>query len=237
MLKGAIARRYAQAIFEIGRKQNTLDRTLDDVREIARLFAHRKLAYLLREPKIPAQRKETAIRQALASKVLPTSLNLALLVVQRGLVDLMQNIARELEQLVLDDKNQAIAQVTTAARMDEAQLALVKKALERRTGKTILMQTKVEPDILGGVIARVGDQIIDGSVRYRLTTLQQQLLTGVASTHLDFISETEAAEPVATAASNGRDGAGVLQASQEHEADTLEQAPPAKRGKSKKRKK
>src|SRR6266702_4215861 len=147
MLKGAIARRYAQAIFEIGRKQNTLDRTLDDVREIARLFAHRKLAYLLREPKIPVQRKETAIRQALASKVLPTSLNL--------------------EQLVLDDKNQAIAQVTTATKLDEAQLTLVKKALEGRTGKTILMQTKVEPDILGGVIARVGDQIIDGSVRYR----------------------------------------------------------------------
>ena len=163
MLKGAIARRYAQAIFEIGRKQNTLDRTLDDVREIARLFAHRKLAYLLREPKIPVQRKETAIRQALASKVLPTSLNLALLVVQRELVDLMQNIARELEQLVLDDKNQAIAQVTTATKLDETQFTLVKKALERRTGKTILMQTKVEPDILGGVIARVGDQIIGGN--------------------------------------------------------------------------
>ena len=240
MLKGAIARRYAQAIFEIARKQNTLDRTLEDVREIARLFAHRKLAYLLREPKIPVQRKETAIRQALASKVLPTSLNLALLVVQRGLVDLMQNIARELEQLVLDDKNQAIAQVSTATKMDEAQLALVKKALERKTGKTILMQTKVEPDILGGVIARVGDQIIDGSVRYRLAALQQQLLIGVASSNLDFISETETevADSAASAASNGRDGAGVLlQAGQEHEADTLEQAPSAKRNKSKKRKK
>src|SRR5712691_1516214 len=139
MLKGAIARRYAQAIFEIGRKQNTLDRTLDDVREVARLFAHRKLAYLLREPKIPVQRKETAIRQALASKVLPTSLNLALLVVQRELVDLMQNIARELEQLVLDYKNQALAQVTTAAPMDEQQLNGVRQALERNTGKSILM--------------------------------------------------------------------------------------------------
>lgn len=238
MLKGAIARRYAQAIFEIGHKQNTLDRTLDDVREIARLFAHRKLAYLLREPKIPAQRKETAIRQALASKVLPTSLNLALLVVQRELVDLMQNIARELEQLVLDDKNQAIAQVTTATKMDEAQLALVKKALERRTGKTILMQTKVEPDILGGVIARVGDQIIDGSVRYRLAALQQQLLTGVASTNLDSFSEAETAEPAATGARNGRDGAGAtLLTDQGHKADALEPPPPAKPGKSNKRKK
>src|SRR5205807_1738187 len=214
-------------------KQNTLDRTLEDVQEIAKLFSIRKLAYLLREPNIPAERKEIAIRQGLASKVLPTSLNLALLVVQRELVDLMQNIARELEQLVLDDKNQAVAQVTTATKLDEAQLTLVKKALERRTGKTILMQAKVEPDILGGVIARVGDQIIDGSVRYRLTVLQQQLLTGVASTNLDFISEAEAAEPAATTVSNGRDGAGAtLLADQTNEADTLEQAPPAKRGKS-----
>lgn len=223
MLKGAIARRYAQAIFEIGRKQNTLDRTLDDVREIARLFAHRKLAYLLREPKIPAQRKETAIRQALASKVLPTSLNLALLVVQRELVDLMQNIARELEQLVLDDKNQAIAQVTTATKLDEAQLTLVKKALEGRTGKTILMQTKVEPDILGGVIARVGDQIIDGSVRYRLAALQQQLLTGVASSNADLLPARDTIEQPTSAVSNGSDataGAPVL-TSQEPETDNV----------------
>ena len=72
MLKGAIARRYAGAIFDLARKQNTLDRTLEDVKEIARLFSIRKLAYLLREPKVSVQRKETALRQALSSKVLPT---------------------------------------------------------------------------------------------------------------------------------------------------------------------
>ncbi len=181
MLKGAIARRYAGAIFEIARKQDTLDRTLDDVKEIARLFSNRKVAYLLREPKIPAQRKETAIREALADKVLPTSLNLALLIVQRELVDLMPNIARELEQLVLDHENKAVAEVTTATRMNKAQLDRIKQALEHRTGKTILMQTRVQPAILGGVIARVGDQVIDGSIRYRLSALQQQLLTGIAT--------------------------------------------------------
>src|SRR6266516_3415391 len=189
MLKGAIARRYAQAIFEIGRKQNTLDRTLEDVREIARLFANRKLAYLLREPKIPAQRKETAIRQALASKVLPTSLNLALLVVQRGLVEIMPNIARELEQMVMDYKNQAVAQVTTATQVDDAQMALIKRGLEQRTGKTIIMHTRVQPDILSGVVARVGDQVIDGSVRYRLSALRQKLLNNTTSSSIDFSPE------------------------------------------------
>lgn len=181
MLKGAIGRRYAGAIFDIARKQGTIDRTLEDVQGIAEVFSNRKIAYLLNEPKVPAKRKETAIRQALAPKVLPTSLNLALLVVQRELVDAMQNIANELEKLVLDYKNEAKAEVTSAAPLDEAQSNAVKQALERRTGKTIIMQTKVQPEILGGVVARVEDKVIDGSVRYRLSALRQQLLRGVAA--------------------------------------------------------
>ncbi len=92
----------------------------------------------------------------------------------------MPNIARELGQLVLNYKNQAVAQVTTAMPMDQQEQNEVKQALEKRTGKTILMQTKVSPDILGGVVARVGDQIIDASVRHRLTALRRQLLNGVA---------------------------------------------------------
>ncbi len=159
------------------------------MKEIAQLFAHRKLAYLLREPKIPAKRKEQALRQALESRVLRTSLNLALLVVQRELVDLMPNIARELEMLVLDYRNQAVAEVTTAMPLDQRQSARVKQALEQRTGKNIIMQTRVDPAILGGVVARVGDQVIDGSVRYRLTALQQRLLSGVASANIDFFAE------------------------------------------------
>lgn len=189
MLKGAIARRYAGAIFDIGMKQKTLDRTLEDVQEIAKLFSIRKLAYLLREPNIPAERKEAAIRQGLASKVLPTSLNLALLVVQRGLVDLMPNIARELHQLVLDYKNEATAQVTTAKQLDKSTQRQVQQALERMTGKKIVLETRVQPNILGGVVARVGDQVIDGSVERRLKLLQQQLLTGVSSASVDFFAE------------------------------------------------
>lgn len=194
MLKGAIARRYAGAIFDIALKQNTLDITLADVQNIASLFSIRKLAYLLREPNIPMQRKETAIRQALASSVLPTSLNLALLVVQRGLVDIMPNIASELNQFVLDYKNEAVAEVTTATKLDAAQQKLVKQALERMTGKTIIMQTRVRPDILGGVVARVGDKVIDGSVERRLKLLQQQLLTGVATASVDFPIEATGVE-------------------------------------------
>jgi len=189
MLKGAIARRYAEAMFDIALKQHALDRTLEDVQAIAQVFSHRTLAYLLSEPKVSAQRKETTLRKFLADKVQPISLNLALLLVERGLVEAMPGIAREFNQLVLNYKNEAVAEVTTATRIDDAQMALIKQALERRTGKTILVNTHVQPDILGGVIARVGDQVIDGSVRSRLASLRQELLNTAASGDIDFLAE------------------------------------------------
>jgi len=197
MLKGAIARRYAGAMFDLALKQNTLDRTLDDVQGLGQLFSKHTLAYLLREPKVSLQRKETALRETLSTRVLPTSLNLALLVVQRGLVELMPNIATELQQMVFDHKNQAIAEVTTAAPMDEKQQALVKQALERQTGKIILLQTRVNPAILGGVVARVGDQVIDGSVQQRLQMLKRQLINGLATTSLDeLVTQSQGANLV-----------------------------------------
>ncbi len=190
MLKGAIARRYAGAIFDLALKQNSLERTLDDVQNLGQLFSKHTLSYLLREPKVSLQRKEKALRETLGSRVLPMSLNLALLVVQRGLVELMPNIARELQQMVFDYKNQAIAEVTTAAPLDAQQQALVKTALERQTGKTILLQTKVNPEILGGVVARVGDQVIDGSIQQRLQVLRRQLINGLATASLDELFQT-----------------------------------------------
>ena len=65
----------------------------------------------------------------------------------------------------------------------------VQHALERMTGKKIVLETRVQPNILGGVVARVGDQVIDGSVERRLKLLQQQLLTGVSSARIDFFAE------------------------------------------------
>ncbi len=134
--------------------------------------------------------------------MLPTSLNLALLVVQRELVESMPGIATEFEQRVLDYRNQAVAEVTTAAPLDKAQQALVKKALEQHTGKKIIMHTRIDPRIMGGIVARVGDQVIDGSVRSRLVALQQDLLNNVSMTAQgDFLTDelTQAA----------RDGRGI----------------------------
>ncbi len=211
MLKGAVARRYAAAVFDLARRQDTLNRTLADVQGIADLFSNRKISFLMREPKVPAQRKEKALRDALQPRVLPTSLNFALLLVQRELVEYAPNIAKELEQLVRDYRNEAVADVTTAAKIDAVQSDVIQRALEQRTGKTIIVREHIDPAILGGVVARVGDEVIDGSVRYRLSVLQQQMLSGVANSHTDFFSKEELDETVREIGSvdmNSTDGTG-----------------------------
>ena len=178
MLKGATARRYATAIFEIAAEQGNVDRWRDDVRQIAEYFGNRRLLFVLREPKIPPQRKEAIVRDLLAAKIQPEALNAALLLVERGLADLAPAIATYFEKLYNDYRGQAVAQVTTAIPLDDDLRAQITGELRQITGKRILLEERVDPSILGGAIARVGDTLIDGSLRRRFILLRQQIASG-----------------------------------------------------------
>jgi len=178
MLKGATARRYAEAVFEIGREQGTVERWLADLRTLAEYFGNKRLLFVLREPKIPAQRKEQVVRDLLADKVQPEALNLALLLVERELTPLAPAISQAFDQRYNDYKGIAIAQVTTAMPLDEGLRAQIRQQLAQLTGKQIQLQERVNPTILGGAIAQVGDTLIDGSLRRRFELLRQQIVTG-----------------------------------------------------------
>jgi len=180
-LKGATARRYAEAVFDLGRETNTTDRWRSDIEFLNQLFTNRKLVFILSEPKIPFATKEAMVRDLAANVVQPASLGLALLLVERGFVTLMPRIMVEFERLYDELHNQAKAVVTTALPMDAAEEAEVIAYLSKVTGKNITLEKVVDPAILGGVIARVGDMLIDGSVRQRLSVLHDQLLNGTPS--------------------------------------------------------
>lgn len=178
MLKGATARRYAEAVFELGVEENAVDRWLQDLRLIAEYFADHRLTFLLGEPNIQFTTKEQVVRDLLTGKVQPEALNLALLLVERGLVELVPRVRDEFERKYNDYHNQVPATLTTAMPLDNQSRAIVAADLQRLTGKTVLLKEQVDPSILGGAIARVGDTLIDGSVRRRLQLLRQQLQRG-----------------------------------------------------------
>lgn len=175
---GATARRYAEAVFEIGVQEETIDRWRDDLRLLAEYLGNRRLAFVLKEPKIPFTRKEAIVRDLLATKVRPEALNVALLLVERNLVELAPRISAAFDERYNDYRGQAIAHVTTAIPLDDTLRAQISRELQAITGKRILLQERVDPAILGGVIARVGDTLIDGSLKRRFGMLRQRIVTG-----------------------------------------------------------
>jgi F-type H+-transporting ATPase subunit delta len=178
VLKGAIARRYAEAAFELGLEHQTLDRWLNDLRTIADYLGARQLTFILSEPNIQFERKEQVVRDLLQDKVQKDALGLALLIVERQHVEGVKQVRDEFERLYDNYRGQAHAELTTAAPLDDDLREQVKADLQRVTGKRIILHERVDPTILGGAIARVGDTLIDGSVRRKLSLLRQQILRG-----------------------------------------------------------
>lgn len=201
MLKGATARRYAEAVFELGVNENAVDRWFADLRLITEYFGDHRLTFLLSEPNIQFNKKELVVRDLLTGKVQPEALNLALLLVERGLVELVPRVRDEYERKYNDYHNQVPASLTTAMPLDDQTRAGVVADLQRLTGKNILLKEQVDPAILGGAIARVGDTLIDGSVRRRLQLLRQQLQRGGS-----FTSQMDGVTGLADGAA-GADGA------------------------------
>ncbi len=136
------------------------------------------MAFILSEPNIQFARKEQVVRDLLQEKVQTDALGLALLMVERQHVEGVKAVRDEFERLYDNYRGQAHAEITTAAPLDDDLREQVKADLQRVTGKRIILHERVDPTILGGAIARVGDTLIDGSVRRKLSLLRQQILRG-----------------------------------------------------------
>src|SRR5690349_8182522 len=107
MLKGAVARRYAEAIFDLGVQENSLDRWQSDLHLIAEAYSNRRLSFILRQPRIPFARKEAIVRDLLEKQVTREALGLAVLLVERELVELGPKVAEAFDQRLNDYHNQA----------------------------------------------------------------------------------------------------------------------------------
>ncbi len=180
-LKGAVARRYAEAVFDLGRDNNSVARWQQDLRFLAEVFRDRRLLFILSEPKVPFKTKEQIVREIVQARVQPEALGLALLLTERSLVDLMPRIEAEFSRLYDESRNQAKAVITSALPLDAAEEAEIIAYLRRVTGKNITIEKQVDPSILGGVMARVGDTLIDGSVRHRLSVLREKISSGAVT--------------------------------------------------------
>ncbi len=173
----ASARRHAQAAFELARETNQVDQWVKDLQGIAAIFQDPGLKALLESPRIPLQGKLGVLKENLAG-VNPLALNLALLLVSKGRIALAPAIASEFERLVDIQGGYERAEVVSAIPLDPSQQERITQYLSRVTGKRIRLTARVDSSIGGGLIARIGDRILDGSVRAKLQEMKKSLMAG-----------------------------------------------------------
>jgi len=174
------AKRYAQAAFDIARERDELDRWVEDLRAIADLAAQPGVVELLASSRVPFEVKERLLRSGLAD-VSPLALNLARLLVQKGRIALAGQVRDEYQRLLDEHRGMAQALVLTAVPLSEDEERAVAQRLRELTGKEIVLERRVDPEIMGGLVARVGDRLIDGSTRTRLLELRRKLAGETAS--------------------------------------------------------
>lgn len=174
MAGGDPARRYAEAAFELAREEGAIDRWRQDLRDIADAFSIPELQQVLVDDRIPLEERYRIVERVL--DVHPLALNLAKLLVRRGRVGIARRVAAIFAQLADAYSGIVDAEVTTAVELGEDERDRIRERLKELLGREVRISTRVDPTIVGGVVVRVGDQVIDGSVRTRLRLLRDQLV-------------------------------------------------------------
>ncbi|MCX7912456.1 MAG: ATP synthase F1 subunit delta [Dehalococcoidales bacterium] len=168
------ARRYAQAVFEIARENNELDRWASDLERLATVLADARLVSVLESPKVGFEDKSRLLEASLGD-VSPLALNVARLLVSRGGLGMAGKILEEYERRLNEHRGVLRAEVTAAVPLDKDDEAKLAAGLARLMGKTVSVRSRVDPAILGGIIARIDGKVLDGSTRSRLFRLRKAL--------------------------------------------------------------
>ena len=167
---------YARGLFEIARAEGTIDEVEDELFRFARSYeSSDELRNALSDEQIPASKRQAIVEDLLGGKVTPTTTQLISMVVGSGRSRDLPAIVDKLVARASTAKNLEVAVVRTAVPLTADQETRLAAALANATGKQLNLKVVVDPSVLGGLVATVGDTVIDGTVRTRIEQLKSRL--------------------------------------------------------------
>jgi F-type H+-transporting ATPase subunit delta len=167
---------YAEALFNVARAEGTLADVEDDLFRFSQtLQGSDELREALTDPAIPVARRQQIVEDLLGGKASPTTVALVSLVVGTGRTRELPAIIRELVEMSAAEANKAVAEVRSAIPLNQDQRDRLAKALGEATGHEVALKVLIDPAVKGGIVAQVGDTVIDGSVRTKLERLRKAL--------------------------------------------------------------
>lgn len=174
------ARRYAQAVFQIALERDGLDVWVDDLHTLADLLDDRQVAEFLDAPQVPDAKKLETIRQLLGDSVGEMPANLLKLLATKNMAHLTPGILEQFTAMVDHHRGIEWADVTTAVPLDDVRRSEVEQLLSGIVGRDVSLRTYVEPELIGGMVARLNDRVIDGSVRATLRNMRRRIVEQIA---------------------------------------------------------
>ena len=174
----AAARRYAEAALELARRDGTLDAWLVEVNLAVELVGAKEAATVVDNPAIAWEVRRAIITGLLGSRVGVPTRNLVLLLARRGRLSILPRVADELKRLVDLEHGVVVANVTSAQPLEPTELAAIAERVAATSGARVEVHSAVDPALIGGLTVRVGDRLIDASVRGRLSRLRESLVAG-----------------------------------------------------------
>ena len=167
---------YASAIFEIARGEGELERVESELFQIARTFeTSAELRDALTDPRLPQDRKQGIVDDLLGARADELTVSLVGFIVNLGHASDLPEIVDGFIARAASERQRSVAEVRSAIALDDETVARLETALAKATGKQVEVKVVVDPTVLGGIVARVGDTVIDGSVRSRLDTMRDTL--------------------------------------------------------------
>lgn len=181
MAEIAVVRRYAHALFQTANRDSAVDQVENDLKAVDEVLRQvPRLARVLKAPTISGSQKRALLEQVFAQRVSPLSLRFLGLLVDRRRESVLTDVYEEYRRLANEHRRILPVQVTAAVPMTDAERDALAAALSRKTGKKVVLQVSIDPSLMGGLMVRMGDTIIDGSVKTRLAQLRSWLTTGGA---------------------------------------------------------
>lgn len=171
-----VAKRYAVALFELVKQSETLAQVEQEVEIVQSLFQTKQLREFFSHPKITTEQKKALLVDNLKDKVSSQVMNTLLLMIDRKRGDSIAEMAKQFLALAMEEQNIAEAVVYSVKPLNEEQQQNISTLIAGKVGKRELrMQNVINPDLIGGIRIRVGNQIFDGSVSGKLESLKREL--------------------------------------------------------------
>jgi F-type H+-transporting ATPase subunit delta len=172
----SLIRGYAEALFRVVQAEGELDRVEDELFRFGKLLeSNHELKQALSDRSIDRAARVKVLEELLEDKASEHTVGLLGFVVEQGRGRQLPQILDELSDLVADAKNSVVAEVRSAVPLDGKQQKELAKALAQATGKKVELKVLVDPSVIGGVVAKVGDTVIDGTVKRRLEQLKESV--------------------------------------------------------------